>query len=109
MPNYWKRLAAAGGDLMRTALAPLYARPGGERGSRVPADVALARMYRQFSVSTEVREKILVLREMEARDGRVKNIHGRICRDVVRGGLVRLRTSRSVSANSIFRRPFSAA
>jgi hypothetical protein len=85
---YLKSLAAASGNLLRTALAPLYDRPTGERGSRTPADVALARMYRQFAVSTEVREKILLLRDMEARDGRVKNIHGRICRDVVRGGLV---------------------
>lgn len=86
--NYFKSLAAAGGDLMRAALAPLYDRPAGERGSRTPADVALARFYRQFSVSTEVREKIILLREMEARDGRVKAIHGRICRDTIRGGLV---------------------
>ncbi len=86
--TYFKSLAAASGNLMRTALAPLYGRPAGERGSRTPADVALARMYRQFAVSTEVREKILLLRDMELRDGRVKNIHGRICRDMVRGGLV---------------------
>jgi hypothetical protein len=87
LTTYLKSLAAAGGNLMRTALSPLFGRPTGERGSRTPADVALARMYRQFSVSTEVREKIVLLRDMEVRDGRVKNIHGRICRDVVRGGL----------------------
>lgn len=86
--SYWKTLAGATGNLMRTALAPLYGRPTGERGSRTPADVALARYYRQFAVSTEVREKILLLREMELRDGRVKNIHGRVSRDTVRGGLV---------------------
>jgi len=86
--GYLKSLAAASGDLMRAALAPLYQRPAGESGSRTPADVALARWYRQFAVSTEVRDKILILRQMEARDGRVKSIHGRICRDVVRGGLV---------------------
>lgn len=86
--GYMKTLAAAGTDLMRAALAPLYQRPAGERGHRVPADVALARWYRQFAISTEVRDKILILRQMEARDGRVKAIHGRICRDTVRGGLV---------------------
>ncbi len=86
--SYWKTLAGATGNLMRTALAPLYGRPTGERGSRTPADVALARYYRQFAVSTEVREKILLLREMEVRDGRVKHIHGRVSRDTVRGGLV---------------------
>jgi hypothetical protein len=86
--NYLKSLAAASGNLLRTALAPLYDRPAGERGSRTPADVALARMYREFAVSTEIREQILLLRDMELRDGRVRNIHGRICRDTVRGGLV---------------------
>lgn len=86
--SYWKNLAAAGGNLVRTAMAPLYERPAGERGARVAADTALSRWYRQFSVSTEVRQKIILLREMEARDGRVKHIHGRICRDTVRGGLV---------------------
>lgn len=86
--SYIKNLAAAGGTLLRTALAPLYQRPGGERGARVPADTALKRMYREFAVSTELREKIMLLREMEIKDGRVKAIHGRICRDTIRGGLV---------------------
>lgn len=86
--SYMKNLAAASGQLLRTALAPLYGRPAGEQGSRTAADVALKRYYRQFAVSTEVREKILLLRDMEVRDGRVKQIHGRICRDTIRGGLV---------------------
>jgi len=86
--TYLKTLASAGADLMRAALAPLYQRPAGERGARVPADVAMQRMYRQFAISTEVREKIVLLRQMEARDGRVKSVHGRICRDTIRGGLV---------------------
>lgn len=90
--GYWKQLASAAktsaADLMRSALAPLYERPANERGSRTPADVALARFYRQFATSTEVREKIVLLRQMEVRDGRVKMIHGRVCRDMTRGGLV---------------------
>lgn len=86
--SYLKSLAAASGNLMRAALAPLYDRPGNERGARVAADTALHRMYREFAVSTELREKIMLLRTMELRDGRVKAIHGRICRDTVRGGLV---------------------
>lgn len=86
--NYLKTLAMAGGDLMRAVVAPLLQRPAGERGARVTANRALERMYRQFSISTEVREKILLLREMEARDGRVKRIHGKVCRDTIRGGLV---------------------
>lgn len=86
--GYLKTLAAAGGDLMRAALAPLYRPMPGERGSRVSADVALRRMYRQFAVSTELRERIVMLRQMEVMDGRVKMIHNRICRDTIRGGLV---------------------
>jgi hypothetical protein len=86
--GYMKQLASKGADLMRAALAPLYDRPAGERGSRTPSDVAMRRYYRQFAISTEVREKILLLRDMELRDGRIKNIHGRVCRDMIRGGLV---------------------
>lgn len=88
MNLYLKNLASASTNVLRAALAPLYARPAGERGSRVPADTALARMYREFAISTELREKIILLREMEAKDGRVKNIHGRVARDTIRGGLV---------------------
>jgi hypothetical protein len=86
--SYIKTLAGSAADLMRAALAPLYGRPPGERGHRVAADTAIRRMYRQFAVSTEVREKILLLRELETQDGRVKRVHGRVCRDIVRGGLV---------------------
>jgi len=100
--GYLRTLAAAGGDLMRVALAPLFQRPAAERGHRVPADVALARWYRQFAISTEVRDKILLLREMEARDGRVKSIHGRICRDTVRGGLV-MQFTESASSETLRR------
>lgn len=90
--SYWKNLAAAtkaaAGDVMRQAMAPLRLRPENERGARVTANEALARLYRQVSITTELREKILLIRDMEARDGRVKSIHGRVARDIVRGGLV---------------------
>lgn len=86
--SYFKTLAAAGGDLVRAALAPLYQRPAAERGARLPSDVAMQRFYRQFAISTEVREKILLLRDMEARDGRVKRIHNQVAGDTIRGGLV---------------------
>lgn len=62
--TYLKTLASSAADLMRAALAPLYGRPPGERGHRMAADTAIRRMYRQFAVSTEVREKILLLREL---------------------------------------------
>ena len=104
--GYWKTLAAtaktAGADMLRQALAPLYDRPAGERGSRTPADVAMKRFYRQFAISTEVREKIVLLREMELRDGRVKAIHGRICRDTIRGGLV-MQFQESATSDSLRR------
>lgn len=86
--SYLRNLAAAGGELVRTALAPLMGRPPEERGVRLPADLALQRMYRQFAFSTEVRDKILAIRDMEERDGRVRKIHARVCRDTVRGGMV---------------------
>ena len=86
--GYLTTLKTASTGLLRAALAPLYDRPAGEAGARVAADVALARFYRQFAISTEVREKIILLRQMEAGDGRVKAIHGRVCRDMIRGGLV---------------------
>lgn len=88
MNPYFKSLADAGTTMLRAALAPLYGRPTGERGSRTPADTALARMYREFAITTELREKIILLRDMETKDGRVKKIHGRVARDTVRGGLV---------------------
>ncbi|MCV2349301.1 hypothetical protein [Paucibacter sp. Y2R2-4] len=104
--GYWKELAGtaktAGADLLRQALAPLYSRPAGERGSRTPADVAMQRFYRQFAVSTEVREKIVMLREMEVRDGRVKRIHGRVARDTIRGGLL-MQFQESSSAETLRR------
>lgn len=95
--SYLKTLATAGGDLMRAALAPLYQRPANERGARVPTDVAMARFYRQFAMSTEVREKIILLRDMEARDGRVKRIHNQVAGDTIRGGLVMQFTETSSS------------
>lgn len=87
MNPYWKTLAGAAGDLARAAISPLFDRPAGERGSRTEASRALARMYAEFSGVPELRESIVLLREMEVRDGRVKAIHGRVARDTVRGGL----------------------
>jgi hypothetical protein len=86
--SYLRTLAEPAKALMRAALAPIYGRPSNERGARLASDTALSRMYRRFAYVTELREKILVLRELEAADGRVKNLHGRVCRDMVRGGLV---------------------
>ena len=95
--TYLKTLASAGAELMRAALSPLYGRPANERGARVPADTALRRFYRQFAISTEVRDKIILIREMEARDARVKRIHSRVGRDMVRGGLVMQFTEKASS------------
>lgn len=95
--SYLKTLKAASGDLMRAALSPLYQRPAAERGARVPSDVAMQRFYRQFAMSTEVREKIILLRDMEARDGRVKRIHNQVSGDTIRGGLVMQFTETSSS------------
>jgi hypothetical protein len=90
MKDYWKSLAGAAGGLVRAALPPLFGRPSAETGSRTASDEALRRLMRDFGAVPELREKILLLREMEERDGRVKAIHGRVARDTVRGGLVML-------------------
>jgi hypothetical protein len=90
--TYLKNLAtaarSAGVEVMSALLSPLRQRPEGEQGHRLPSDLALRRLYSQFAISTELRHKILTIRDMEAKDGRVKNIHGRVARDMVRGGLV---------------------
>lgn len=104
--NYLKNLAAvastAAGEVMRAAMAPLRMRPEREYGARVTSDEALRRLYRQFSITTELRAKIVLLRDMEARDGRVKNIHGRVVRDIVRGGLV-MQFNESASSDTVRR------
>lgn len=59
-----------------------------ERGLRIPADVAMTRLYERMWIDHERRAIVLKIREMEQKDGRVKRIHSRVARDIIRGGLV---------------------
>lgn len=67
---------------------PAANRLAGEKGDRIASDRALERMYRTMWLDTERRNTIRMMRDMDARDGRVKRIHSRVARDAIRGGLV---------------------
>jgi hypothetical protein len=60
----------------------------GEQGDRLASDEALKRLYATMWIDHERRAKIQLMREMDTKDGRVKQIHGRLARDCIRGGLV---------------------
>ncbi|MBF8179649.1 hypothetical protein [Herminiimonas contaminans] len=61
-----------------------------EKGLRTRPEDRYRDMYREFWVDHEVRQTILDVREMDRTDGRVKMIHSRVARDVIKGGLVML-------------------
>lgn len=60
----------------------------GERGDRLPSDLALERLYRRMWIDTSRRTMVQQVRKMDTEDGRVKQIHSRVARDCIRGGLV---------------------
>lgn len=60
----------------------------GERGDRLPSDIAMQRLYRRMWVDTDRRVMIQQVRDMDTRDGRVKQIHSKVAGDCIRGGLV---------------------
>lgn len=59
-----------------------------EQGRRPTPENSQKYLYRLMWVDPEVRQAILDIREMDRLDGRVKRIHGRVARDVIKGGLV---------------------
>ncbi|WP_082806982.1 hypothetical protein [Collimonas pratensis] len=59
-----------------------------ETGTRLGPENRYRSLYRQFYVDPDVRNAILGIREMDKLDGRVKMIHSRVARDVIKGGLV---------------------
>ena len=59
-----------------------------ERGRRPTPEDQLKYLYRIMWVDPDLRQAILDVREMDREDGRVKKIHSRIARDVVKGGLI---------------------
>lgn len=61
---------------------------GNERGSRATPEASMDYLYRLLWVDPAQRQAILDIRDMDKRDGRVKRIHARVARDVIKGGLV---------------------
>ena len=60
----------------------------GERGDRLASDDAMARLYSKMWIDTERRAMVKQMRTMDRTDGRVKQIHSRVARDCIRGGMV---------------------
>lgn len=59
-----------------------------ERGVRTTPENELKAMFQLMWVDPDLRQSILDVRQMDREDGRVKRIHSRIARDVIKGGLV---------------------
>lgn len=63
-------------------------KPNSEIGRRPTPEDQITYMYRTMQVDYAYRAVVLEIRHMDHADGRVKQIHRRVARDVVRGGLV---------------------
>jgi hypothetical protein len=74
----------------------------GEQGDRLASDDALRRVFATMWVDHERRAKIQLLRTMDQQDGRVKQIHSKLARDCIRGGLV-LQVNEKASAQTLTR------
>ncbi|MBU1692282.1 MAG: hypothetical protein KJ958_05445 [Gammaproteobacteria bacterium] len=59
-----------------------------EIGRRPTPEDQLKYLYRLMWVDPDLRQAILDVREMDRLDGRVKRIHARVARDVIKGGLI---------------------
>lgn len=59
-----------------------------ELGRRPTPEDQLKYLYRVMWVDPDLRQAILDVREMDRVDGRVKRIHSRVARDVIKGGLI---------------------
>ncbi len=71
-------------------LAPALYYGGGlpyEKGLRSTPEQRILNLQAKLVVPYRLRGTILMIREMDQRDGRVKKIHSRMARDVVRSGL----------------------
>jgi len=77
--------------LLRAATLPNEtATPSGfsEIGRRPNPEDQVKYLYRMMWVDPDLRQSILDMREMDRLDGRVKRIHSKVARDVIKGGLV---------------------
>lgn len=59
-----------------------------EAGTRLRPEDFFRDLYRQFYVDPSLYAAIVDIREMDRLDGRVKQIHSRVARDIIKGGLV---------------------
>lgn len=59
-----------------------------EKGRRANPEDQVKYLYRMMWVDPDLRQAILDMREMDRLDGRVKRIHSKVARDVIKGGLV---------------------
>lgn len=99
-----KLLESAGTSLatMWSKLMPSAARQAGERGLRLDTQKAMERLYRTMMIDYDRRGQVQLMREMDRKDGRVKTVHSRVARDVVKGGLI-LQVSERVSSETLKR------
>lgn len=79
------------------SLMPMASNLSGERGDRLASDEALERAYRTMMIDYDRRALVRLMREMDQKDGRVKSVHGRVARDVIRGGLVMVTNEKASS------------
>ena len=80
--------AKTGLSSLWATLMPSAAPQAGEKGARLASDIALQRLYASMWVDSERRALVALMRRMDAEDGRVKTVHSRVARDVIKGGLV---------------------
>ncbi|MAF05544.1 MAG: hypothetical protein CME86_24430 [Herbaspirillum sp.] len=59
-----------------------------EIGMRTREDARYRDLYNQFFVDPELRAAIFDVRAADRMDGRIKKIHSRVARDIIKGGLV---------------------
>ncbi|MGC8020748.1 hypothetical protein ACP3WW_23830, partial [Salmonella enterica] len=55
---------------------------------RTREDARYRDLYNQFFVDPELRAAIFDVRAADRMDGRIKKIHSRVARDIIKGGLV---------------------
>jgi len=107
--NTTRRLAVAAGGLasgLRSMWSTWFPGAGGklagEQGDRLASDEAIKRLYASMWIDQERRAKIQLMRQMDTQDGRVKQIHSRLARDCIRGGLV-LQVNEKASSETLKR------
>jgi len=66
-----------------------------EAGYRPTPESRTDYLYRIMWVDPDLRQAILDIREMDRLDGRAKLIHGRVARDIIKGGLIMQQTTPS--------------